>query len=93
MRACLAFGVPSPDTRRGETIVACVAGPPMVAGDALKQYALSHLPAWQVPREWWFVDSLEANARGKLSRAEWRKRYLQRMEGRPRVGPEGVSDA
>jgi hypothetical protein len=27
------------------------------------------------------VDSLEPNLRGKLSRAEWRKRYLERNQG------------
>src|SRR6185369_9988945 len=76
VRACLAFGVPSSDTQRGETIVACVSGTSAMAGESLKQFALANLPAWQVPREWWFVESLEANSRGKLSRAEWRKRYL-----------------
>ena len=86
VRACLAFGVPSADSGRGETIVACVARAATVTGGALKQYAMSHLPAWQVPREWWFVNSLEVNARGKLSRAEWRKRYLQRIERRARGG-------
>jgi long-chain acyl-CoA synthetase len=77
VRACLAFGVPSSDTQRGETIVACVAGKSGGFGDSLKQFALANLPAWQVPREWWFVEGLEANGRGKLSRAEWRKRYLE----------------
>jgi len=77
VRACLAFGVPSSDTQRGETIVACVAGKASSIGDSLKQFALASLPAWQVPREWWFVEGLDANGRGKLSRAEWRKRYLE----------------
>ncbi len=77
VRACLAFGVPSRDTQRGETIVACVAGDTTMSGESLRQFAMSKLPAWQVPREWWIVDSLEINHRGKLSRAEWRKRYLQ----------------
>jgi acyl-CoA synthetase (AMP-forming)/AMP-acid ligase II len=75
VRQCLAFGVPSPDAQRGEIIVACVAAS-QVTGESLKQFAMSRLPAWQVPREWWLVDSLPANGRGKLSRAEWRKRYL-----------------
>jgi acyl-CoA synthetase (AMP-forming)/AMP-acid ligase II len=77
VRACLAFGVPSSDAQRGEAIVACVAGKAAGLVDSLKQFALTHLPAWQVPRDWWFVESLEANGRGKLSRAEWRKRYLE----------------
>lgn len=77
VRACLAFGVPSPDAQRGDIIVACVAGAHETP-ESLRQFAMEHLPAWQVPREWWFVDSLEANGRGKLSRAAWRKRYLDR---------------
>jgi long-chain acyl-CoA synthetase len=81
VRACLAFGVPSSDAQRGDTIVACVAGKSATFGDSLKQFALSNLPAWQVPREWWFVEGLEANGRGKLSRAEWRKRYLESARG------------
>jgi acyl-CoA synthetase (AMP-forming)/AMP-acid ligase II len=77
VRACLAFGVPSVDNQRGETIVACVVGKSAVPGESLRQFALSRLDAWQVPREWWFVDTLETNGRGKASRAEWRKRYLE----------------
>src|SRR5262249_35450662 len=71
-RTCLAFGVPSPDAERGEIIVACVAAGSNVTNQALKQFALDRLPAWQVPREWWLVDSLEVNGRGKLSRSAWR---------------------
>lgn len=80
VNACLTFGVPSPDTQRGDTIVACIATGPGVAAESIRQYAMEHLPAWQVPREWWFVESLEANGRGKLSRAAWRQRYLQRTQ-------------
>lgn len=81
VRACLAFGVPSADLHRGETIVACVAGTDLT-GESLRQFALEQLPAWQVPREWWFVEGLDANGRGKLSRSEWRKRYLEQVFGR-----------
>ena len=81
VRACLAFGVPSTDTQRGETIVACVAGNARTLSESLKQFALTHLPAWQVPRDWWFVENLATNGRGKLSRAEWRKRYLETARG------------
>jgi acyl-CoA synthetase (AMP-forming)/AMP-acid ligase II len=87
VRACLAFGVPSSDTQRGDIIVACVARGTETAGESLKQFAIEKLPAWQVPREWWFVDGLEANGRGKLSRAEWRKRYLEITTPSPRSGP------
>lgn len=78
VRACVAFGVPSLDLQRGEIVVACVAGSPGLSGDALKQFALAKLPAWQVPREWWFVETLGINGRGKLSRSEWRRRYLEK---------------
>jgi len=74
VRECLVFGAPSRDAERTEIIVAAV-----VAGTAekeLKQFLLQTLPAWQVPREWRFVESLSANARGKISRAEWRQRFL-----------------
>src|SRR5207302_2974667 len=77
VRECLAFGVPSSDSGRGETIVACVARCGAVTAEALKHFTMERLPAWQVPREWWLVDSLEANPRGKLSRTETRKAYLE----------------
>jgi long-chain acyl-CoA synthetase len=82
VRECLAFGIPSADAERGETIVACLAARGEITGDSLKQYLMGQLPAWQVPREWWIVESLETNGRGKISRGDWRKRYLERNEGR-----------
>lgn len=84
VRACLVFGVPSADLGRGDMVVACVSAQTGLTPEELKQYALSRLPAWQVPREWWFVDSLPANARGKLPRVEWRERYLKRGESQGR---------
>jgi long-chain acyl-CoA synthetase len=77
VRECVIFGVPSSDPKRGDTIVACVSANTSVSGEILKQFLLAHLPAWQVPREWWLVESLFSSPRGKLSRAEWRKRYLE----------------
>src|SRR6202040_3459825 len=41
VQECLAFGVPSADPQRGETIVACVAGRAGVSGESLKQFALT----------------------------------------------------
>ena len=75
VRDCLVFGAPSADSERTETIVACVVGNFAISSDVLKQFLLEKLPAWQVPRDWWFVESLEVNQRGKLSRAEWRRKY------------------
>src|SRR5437016_5033198 len=75
---CLVFGAPSEESDRSEIIVACVAMKSGAAADELKQSLLEKLPAWQVPRRWVFVDSLPTNQRGKLSRAEWRRRLLER---------------
>ena len=79
VRECLVFGAPSRDVERTEIIVA------VIVADAvekeLKQFLLQTLPAWQVPREWRFVESLSANARGKISRAEWRNKFLQSAPG------------
>jgi acyl-CoA synthetase (AMP-forming)/AMP-acid ligase II len=70
---CVVFGIPSPESR-GETIVACINGPAQTA--ALIQALSKQLPAWQIPRLWWFTPDLKANARGKISRPEWRQKYL-----------------
>jgi acyl-CoA synthetase (AMP-forming)/AMP-acid ligase II len=78
VRECLVFGVPSSDADRTEVIVACVATSGPHHGESLKQFLLGKLPAWQMPREWWFVESLSANTRGKLARAEWRRKFLER---------------
>jgi long-chain acyl-CoA synthetase len=77
VRDCLVFGAPSDHAERTEIIVACVCARSMLSAESLRQFLLEKTPAWQIPREWIFVDSLEPNGRGKLSRAEWRKRYLQ----------------
>ena len=75
----LVFGVPDSTAGRGETVVACAAVRHPIASDTLKQFLMDRLPAWQVPREWWLMDSLETNDRGKLPRALWRERYLARQ--------------
>jgi long-chain acyl-CoA synthetase len=77
VRECLVFGVPSRDAERTEIIVTVVAS--SATESELKKFLLQTLPAWQVPREWRFVDSLSANARGKISRAEWRKQFAARV--------------
>jgi long-chain acyl-CoA synthetase len=79
VRECLVFGVPSSDRERSETIVAAIALRNGTTEEALRDFLLSRLPAWQVPRAWWLVEALQVNDRGKLSRAEWRRRYLERV--------------
>jgi acyl-coenzyme A synthetase/AMP-(fatty) acid ligase len=81
VKDCLVFGVPSGDNGRTEDIVACVAGGRALSRELLKQFMLEKTPAWQIPREWVFVKSLEVNSRGKLSRAEWRRKFLEARNG------------
>lgn len=66
------FGVPA--SNRGEDVAACVVGSAFEAD--LKRFCAASLPAWQIPRHWYFLDALPVNARGKLSRAELRKKLL-----------------
>jgi len=72
---CLVFGAPGSAAERGEIIVACVVRREPVAAARLKQFLLDRLPAWQVPREWQFVETLNTSARGKISRTEWRRAF------------------
>ena len=74
VRECVVFGAPSRDAERTETIVAFVVGE---AGEReLKHFLIEKLPAWQVPRHWQFMEALPASGRGKVSRAECRRRWL-----------------
>ncbi|MCP5521203.1 MAG: long-chain fatty acid--CoA ligase [Verrucomicrobiales bacterium] len=79
IRDCLVFGVPAARVERGEQIVAVVAGTDLAPGD-LAAFAAGSLPDWQVPRQWWVVDSLDPDPRGKLSRREWCQRFLSRRQ-------------
>lgn len=74
VRECLVFGIPSRDAERTDRVVAVVAT--TAAEAALRDYLQPLLAAWQIPREWWFVESISANQRGKLSRTLWRQQYL-----------------
>ena len=86
VKDCVVFGVPSADEGRAENIVACVVRRGDLTLDALKQLAVASLPAWQVPRYWWIVPDLQANHRGKLSRSDLRKLYLEARPGPMKVG-------
>jgi acyl-CoA synthetase (AMP-forming)/AMP-acid ligase II len=76
VRACLVFGAPSADAARGEDVVAVVVSE--ADEGELRRRASALLPAWQLPRHWWRVADLPANARGKISRAAWRTRWAER---------------
>ena len=57
---------------RGEEVAACVAGE--ATEDELRRLCSRNLPAWQVPRRWFFLEEIPLSARGKVSRAELRAR-------------------
>lgn len=78
VEACVVFGIPSRDPGRVEDIVAVVSLSGDGSEEAIRSHALSKLPSWQVPRRWWVTSDLRANERGKLSRAEWRRRFQER---------------
>ena len=80
VRECVVIGLPASEHGRGEDIVAVLAAREALAEPALRAFAAARLPAWQVPRQWRFVDALPVNARGKLARAELK----QRLAGGPR---------
>ena len=80
---CVVFGVPSGSVDRMDLIVACVAADRPLVRDELKQFLLQLLPAWQVPREWWFVPSIGSPGSAKPSRATWRRDFLENRAKNP----------
>jgi acyl-CoA synthetase (AMP-forming)/AMP-acid ligase II len=76
---CVVFGVPSGSADRTDLIVACVASDRPAVREELKHFLLLKLPAWQVPRAWWFVDSIGTNGTGKPARAQWRRAFLDQQ--------------
>ncbi len=59
---------------RGEEIGACYVGRADI--DALRKGCARSLPSWQVPRHWLRLGEMPVNSRGKISRADLRKKLL-----------------
>ena len=74
VREAVVFGVPS--ALRGEEPVACIVGD--VSAAALRQFCSANLAAWQAPRDFWIVDALPFNERGKLNRRALADAYQSR---------------
>ncbi len=74
VREAVVFGVPS--ALRGEEPVACVVGSASAA--ELRQFCTANLASWQAPRDFWIVDALPVNERGKLSRKALSEAYRLR---------------
>jgi len=77
VRECLVVGLPHADRLRGDLVAAAVVLKARVGAAGLADHLRQCLAEWQIPRRWEFVDSLEANVRGKTSRAAWRDRLLE----------------
>jgi acyl-CoA synthetase (AMP-forming)/AMP-acid ligase II len=75
VREAIVFGVPS--ELRGEEPVACVVGDVNAAN--LKQRCQAALASWQVPRDFWIVEALPFNERGKLSALALAQTYQSRL--------------
>ena len=76
MREAVVLGLPA-EGGREEVIAAVVVCQPTVAGQALRQFLLERLPAWQVPRHWRMESESLVNARGKVSRAALRQDWIE----------------
>ena len=74
VRDVMVFGVPS--ASRGEEPVACVVGE--VNADDLKRHCQTVLASWQTPRDFWIVEALPFNERGKRNRRALADAYLSR---------------
>lgn len=84
--ACLVFGAPGQDAGRNDLIVGCVVAKTPVTAETLRKFLLRKLPAWQIPRAWLFVESLTGNQLGKISRREWRRKFMDEHHARWREG-------
>ncbi len=75
----IVFGVPS--HTRNEDLIAYVVGRQDLTRQALETHCRSGLSTWQVPRNIHVVESLPTNERGKISRAELSRWYLEGGNG------------
>ena len=78
VRDVMVFGVPN--ALRGEEPVACVVGD--ADSDELRQFCAANLATWQVPRDFWILDALPFNDRGKLNRRALAEAYQSRIRTR-----------
>jgi long-chain acyl-CoA synthetase len=77
VRECAVFGIPDSTHERTERIVACVSAIRSLKISEMAAFLSKSLASWQIPREWWFTTDLAPNERGKISRSEWRRRFLE----------------
>ena len=73
VRETIVFGVAHP--HRGEEPIACIVGE--VRSELLQAHCAKALLPWQIPRDFWFLDALPINERGKFSRRGLAEVYLK----------------
>lgn len=78
VRHCVVFGIPSARIGRTDDIAAVVSLDPGIALLTLKKSLTRLLPEWKCPRHWLVDPQLIPDARGKISRAHWKTRFLDR---------------
>ena len=74
---CVVFGIPDSTRDRTEVVVAAIHTRSAIPVSDLAQFLSQKIPAWQIPRHWWFTEEIQPNSRGKISRAEWKRRFLE----------------
>ncbi len=82
VRECVVAGVPARDAARGDEVLAVIALADGASLEAVRGSVTGALSAWQFPRHWWVVPEINASQRGKVSRREWRERYLESIRTR-----------
>lgn len=83
VRHCVVFGVASADPARCEDTIACVNVAEDLTPARLASLLGERLQTWQLPRKYWLCPELAPNARGKISRAEWRERWMRAESSTP----------
>lgn len=82
VRACVVAGVPARDAARGDEVLAVIALADGASLEAVRGSVTGALSAWQFPKHWWVVPEINVSLRGKVSRREWRERYLESIRTR-----------
>ena len=78
---CVVFGIPDPNQDRTDLVVAVAHLRSKTTASELASFLSERIPAWQMPRQWWFTEELQPNSRVKISLAEWKRRFLEKKSG------------
>ena len=85
MVECVVFGISDPQHDRTDVVVAAAHIRAPISVAELSSFLSQRIPTWQIPRHWWFTEELQPNSRGKISRGEWKRRFI---EAHPKSGSQ-----